>query len=189
MEDEEERIAMNIWVSWHKITGEKLSGPGPFVLNPGKINGEMIEPPKIHRHSRPKFHKMLSEQAERAGMTIEYGKRVKSYFESVETNKAGVTLDDGEIIEADVVIAADGVGSKSSQVTMGHEVQARSTGFSVYRAAFPVELALSDPVVAERFQILDNGISIVEMWMGFVLCIQSRIQLTMFQEMGCMLCF
>lgn len=180
---------MNIWVSWHKITGEKLSGPGPFVLNPGKINGEMIEPPKIHRHSRPKFHKMLSEQAERAGMTIEYGKRVKSYFESVETNKAGVTLDDGEIIEADVVIAGDGVGSKSSQVTMGREVQARSTGFSVYRAAFPVELALSDPVVAERFQILDNGISIVEMWMGFVLCIQSRIQLTMFQEMGCMLCF
>ncbi|KAJ6126698.1 hypothetical protein N7523_002310 [Penicillium sp. IBT 18751x] len=167
MEDEEDRIAMDMWVSWHKINSEKISGPGPFELHTGKSSDETVEPPKVHRHSRPKFHKMLSEQVERAGITIEYGKRVKSYFESIETRRAGVILDSGDIIEADVVIAADGVGSKSSQVTMGEEVRARSTGFSIYRAAFPVELALADPVVAERFQVLDNGKFVAEMWMGF----------------------
>lgn len=166
MEDEENRIAMNMWVSWHKINGEKISGPGPFELHAGNINDKTVEAPKVHRHSRPKFHKMLSEQLERAGMTIEYGKRVKSYFESIETSKAGVILDDGSYIEADVVIAADGVGSKSSQVTMGQEIRARSTGFSIYRAAFPVKLALSDPAVAQRFQMMDNGKFVAEMWMG-----------------------
>ncbi|KAJ5125332.1 hypothetical protein N7526_007509 [Penicillium atrosanguineum] len=166
MEDEEDRIAMNMWVSWHKINGEKISGPGPFELHAGNVKDDTVEPPKVHRHSRPKFHKMLSKQVERTGTTIEYGKRVKSYFENIQTNKAGIILDDGNIIEADVVIAADGVGSKSSQVTMGHEIRARPTGYSIYRAAFPVELALSDPVVAERFQVLENGKFVAEMWMG-----------------------
>lgn len=169
MEDENERIAYNMWVSWHKITGERISGPAPLQLDPGNGNGnhdEKVQPPKVQRHSRPKFHKMLSDQAERVGIAIEYNKRVTAYFETDDTDKAGVIIDGGEIIEADVVIAADGVGSKSSQVTMGHEIRARSTGFSIYRAAFPVELAIADPMVRDRFQVLEDGTSVAEMWMG-----------------------
>lgn len=109
---------------------------------------------------------MLSDQAERVGITIEYNKRVTAYFETDDTDKAGAILDGGETIEADVVIAADGIGSKSSLVTMGHEIRALSTGFSIYRAAFPVELAIADPMVRDRFQVLEDGTSVTEMWMG-----------------------
>lgn len=169
MEDENERIARSIWVSWHKITGERISGPAPLELDPGNGNGnhdEKVQAPKVQRHSRPKFHKMLSDQAERVGIPIEYNKRVTAYFETDDTDKAGVMLEGGETIEADVVIAADGVGSKSSQVTMGREIRTRSTGFSIYRAAFPVELAIADPMVRDRFQVLEDGTSVAEMWMG-----------------------
>ena len=170
MADVNEEIAGDPWVSWHKITGEKISGPAPMRLNPGKnsSDGEIIPPSRIYRHSRPKFHKMLSDQAERIGISPEYGKRVNDYYEETSAGKAGVILENGEKIEADVVIAADGIGSKSTRITMGQEIRARSTGYSIYRASFPVELALADPLVRERFPLLEDGTPNVELWMGFV---------------------
>lgn len=166
---ENEKIAYEPWASFHSITGEKLAGPMPMEFQPpkGGGDGEHDDPPKrVYRHSRPKFHEMLSRQAEKVGIYVQYGKRVVEYHEDTNTGKAGVTLDNGEIIEADLVVAADGVGSKSSKVTMGQEVKARPTGFAIYRAAFPVELALVDPVVRDRFRPPEDGHSFLEMWVG-----------------------
>lgn len=179
MAAENERISYNFWISWHKITGEILAGPAPIQLDSVQEKNDGVESvestPKIHRHSRPKFHRMLCRQLEKIGLEIEYGKRVVDYFEEPEAGKAGVLLEDGEKIQADVVIAADGVGSKSSRVAMGAEVLARPTGFSIYRAALPIELTMSDPIIRERFQLLPGGIPHAEVWMGFVpSCFLSR---------------
>jgi hypothetical protein len=51
-------------------------------------------------------------------------------------------------------------------VTMGRELRAQSSGWAIYRAAFPVELAMTDPMVRERFQLLADETSLLEMWMG-----------------------
>ncbi|KAL1886694.1 hypothetical protein Plec18167_000628 [Paecilomyces lecythidis] len=178
MADENVRIAFDPWVSWHKITGEKISGPAPifeFVEKHEETGGEsnngqqedvQAQPKRIYRHSRPKFHKMLTDQAERIGIYVEYGKRVTEYYEKSDKGKAGVVLENGETIEADIVLAADGIGSKSTKITMGREVRAQSTGFAVYRTAFPIELAFADPIVRERFQLLENGHPVAELWMG-----------------------
>ncbi|KAJ5679750.1 hypothetical protein N7462_007994 [Penicillium macrosclerotiorum] len=171
MAEKNEQISTNPWLSWHKITGERISGPAPIKLDPikktpGTNDGEIEAPTKLYRHSRPKFHKMLSDQIERIGLVIEYGKRVTGYFEKIDAQQAGVTLDDGSKIEADVVIAADGIGSKSSKLTMGDKAQTRPTGYSIYRAAFPAELATSDPLVQERFKVLEGGTPLVELWMA-----------------------
>lgn len=177
MAEENVQIAFDPWASWHKITGEKISGPAPifdYVVKREETGGESKknqqdiqgQPKRIYRHSRPKFHKMLTDQAERIGIYVEYGKRVTKYYEKLDAGKAGVVLENGETIEADVVLAADGVGSKSTKMTMGREVRAQSTGFSVYRTAFPIELAIADPMVRERFQLLENGHPVVELWMG-----------------------
>jgi flavin-dependent dehydrogenase len=170
MVEENERIACHPWLSWHKITGEKISGPAPLFdpaekKDGAQPNGEEA-PRTIYRHSRPKFHKMLANQAEKQGVHVEYGSRVVEYYEEPEAGKAGVVLENGEKIEADVVFAADGIGSKSSAVTIGRMVPARSTGFAIYRAAFPVELADADPMVRERFKPLDDGTPVAELWMG-----------------------
>lgn len=172
MVDENEDIASSPWISFHTLSGEKLSGPEPLTFD--KDGGAVAGAPKrVYRHSRPRFHQMLSDQAERVGVVVEYGVRVVGYYEV--GGRAGVTTENGEKIEADVVISADGIGSRSSVVTMGRELKARSSGRAMYRAAFPVEIALADPLVRDRFCLMDDGTPIVELWMGYVFLSMLRL--------------
>ena len=166
---ENEQIAFHPWMSWHKITGDVISGPEPFVLNSSEASSSEDKedrPDAIYRHSRPKFHKMLSDQAERMGINIEYGVRVSEYYEKSDTSSPGVLLENGDRIEADVVIAADGIGSKSSLVTMGHMIPPIPTGYAIYRAAFSNTISDADPLVKERFQPLKDGTPVTELWVG-----------------------
>lgn len=111
---------------------------------------------------------MLSDQIERAGMTVEYSKQVVEYYENLDSSTAGIILKSGERLEADVIIAADGIGSTSTRITLGHEVRARPTGFSIYRASCSIDPALANPVFEERFPILENDRPSAQLWMGFV---------------------
>jgi 2-polyprenyl-6-methoxyphenol hydroxylase-like FAD-dependent oxidoreductase len=132
-----------------------------------KINLEKT-PMKVYRHSRPKFHAMLLRQLSRIGIEVQYGKEVAEYSENLEKGRAGVLFKDGSRQEADIVIAADGLRSASQDLIASHPVPARSSGAAMFRAAFPVEYALADPMVAERFKLMDDGRSVIEMWSGHV---------------------
>ena len=109
---------------------------------------------------------MLSDQLERIGISVEYGKHAIEYYEDENLGKAGAILDNNEKLEADVVLAADGIGSHSSRITLGHEARARPTGFSIYRAAYPLDETPLDPVLDKRFCMLENGVPSTEIWMG-----------------------
>jgi 2-polyprenyl-6-methoxyphenol hydroxylase-like FAD-dependent oxidoreductase len=109
---------------------------------------------------------MLTAQLKKIGIEVEYGHRVVDYYEDVKAGKGGVVLDNGDKIEADLVVAADGVGTKSHKLVTGHQVRARSSGYAIYRTAFPVEVAFADPLVAERFKVPANGQTCVELWAG-----------------------
>ncbi|KAJ5777658.1 hypothetical protein N7520_000904 [Penicillium odoratum] len=122
MAEENELISYEPWISWHRITGEMISGPKPFELNPPKVNAGDQD----------------------------------SHF----------VLQGGERLEADMVIAADGIGSISSSVTLNHEVRARTTGFSIYRASCPIDLALADPDFEDKFPLLESGIPSGQLWLG-----------------------
>jgi 2-polyprenyl-6-methoxyphenol hydroxylase-like FAD-dependent oxidoreductase len=75
---------------------------------------------------------------------------VDTYFET--NNTGGVILDTGKRITADVVVAADGVGSKSREIIDGNKNKPISSGFVVYRASFPAEPALEKySLVAKEF--------------------------------------
>ncbi|KAF2173599.1 hypothetical protein M409DRAFT_15878 [Zasmidium cellare ATCC 36951] len=147
-----------------KHTGERMMKPVPFasITTPDK-NGYR---PSSSTHSRPKFHKILLEQMERLGIEIEFGKEVVDYYEGVKSAKAGVVLKDGSKEEADLVIAADGLRGKSWSLVAGEPVPVRSSGSAVFRAAYPVELAIKDPEVAARFPLEEDGTSIFELWLG-----------------------
>lgn len=169
MAKENELISIEPWMSWHKINGEQISPPEPLRLNPLKSSDSQVgETPRIYRHSRPKMHKMLSDQLERIGIFVEYGKHVIEYYEDENSGKAGAVLDNNEKLEADVVLAADGIGSHSSRVTLGHEARARPTGFSIYRAAYSLDDTPLDPALDKRFSLLENGVPSTEIWMGYV---------------------
>lgn len=44
---------------------------------------------------------------------------------------------------------------------------AQSSGTAIFRAAYPVELAVQDPMVAERFKLVEDGRTVFELWTGY----------------------
>lgn len=147
-----------------KHTGERMMKPMEFsaMITPDKDGNR----PTTATHSRPKLHKILLEQIEKVGIKIEFGKEVVDYYEDISRARAGVILKDESKQEADLVIAADGLRGKSWSLVAGQPIPARPSGSAVFRAAYPVELALKDPMIAERFPLAEDGRSIFELWVG-----------------------
>jgi salicylate hydroxylase len=65
-----------------------------------------------------------------------------------------VTLEGGEMLNADLVVAADGVKSIAHKWVIGEERPAKFTGWTNVRFVIPSELALERPRLAE---VLDRG--------------------------------
>ncbi|KZM26447.1 Salicylate 1-monooxygenase [Ascochyta rabiei] len=97
---------------------------------------------------RRKLHNLLYTYAKELDIPITFETRVVEYFETEDFG--GVTLDDGQKLTADVVVAADGVGSKSRAVLDGNSDAPISSGFIIYRIAFPVAPALENPIIAKE---------------------------------------
>lgn len=60
---------------------------------------------------------------------IHLGCRISKYFET--ESGAGIFLDSGEKVTADVVIGADGVRSKARKLVLGYEDKPISSGYAV----------------------------------------------------------
>lgn len=99
--------------------------------------------------TRADFHDALHRYANSLGIPIRFRARVADYFETDDA--AGVILDDGSTATADVVVAADGIGSKSWSLVSGTKETPISSGFALFRATYPVELALDKPHVAAEY--------------------------------------
>ena len=97
---------------------------------------------------------------------MSFGKRVVEYFEDPDRGVAGAVTDHGERAEADVVLAADGVNSRSQDIVMPNENNGRRSGRSVYRSAYPLELAMADPLIKEFFGPRDSKYPDVQAWLG-----------------------
>ncbi|RFU33341.1 hypothetical protein B7463_g3031, partial [Scytalidium lignicola] len=68
---------------------------------------------------RPLIYKMFLNQVEKIGIKVEFNQHVVEYFEDTEAGQGGVITKQGNRFEADLVIAADGVGSKSQSLVGG----------------------------------------------------------------------
>jgi len=97
---------------------------------------------------RSKLHKCLYEYALSLNIPMEFNAGVASYFESQDEKLGGVVLSDGRTLTADLVVAADGVGSKSWELVVGRKENPISSGFVLYRVTFPAAPALENPVIA-----------------------------------------
>ena len=112
---------------------------------------------------RPLVYKIFLRQVERIGIEISYNTKVIDYCE--EGDRAACISDDGRRFEADIVIAADGVGSKSQRI-VGGQIRARPSGRAIWRGAFPIEHVDRNPEVKEFFSLYENRYPIVRTWLG-----------------------
>lgn len=156
-------------ISIHDAYIETFKHDGTQMIKPmrvaDRLRAQGLDPdtPPGTFQMRPLVYKMFVQEVERLGVNVQFGKRVTEYWE--EGDKAGVTTDAGERFEADVVIAADGVGSKAQKLT-GGQVRAKSSGRAMWRAAFPISYLDQNPEVKEFFTMVEGKHPIVRTWLG-----------------------
>ncbi|KAF1981675.1 FAD/NAD(P)-binding domain-containing protein [Aulographum hederae CBS 113979] len=152
------------WIETFKHSGEVMIRP---LRVADRLRAQGLDPstPPGTFQMRPLVYKMFVHQVERLGVNVQFNSRVVDYFEDEERGKAGVVTEDGSKYEADVVIAADGVGSKSQKI-VGGQVRAMSSGRAMWRAAFPIENLDKDPEVKEFFHLINGSEPIVRTWLG-----------------------
>jgi 2-polyprenyl-6-methoxyphenol hydroxylase-like FAD-dependent oxidoreductase len=152
------------WIETFKHTGEVVIAPKK-VADRLKADGLDPKTPPGTFQMRPLIYKMFVRQLERLNIPLEFNRRVVDYFEDEKTGKGGCVTDDGKRYEADLVIAADGVGSKSQKL-VGGQVRARSSGRAMWRAAFPMHHLDKNPAVKEFFKMMPGNEPIVRTWLG-----------------------
>lgn len=147
-------------ISLHDAWIETYKHDGALMLPPQKVSDRLhaagLDPGNAPGafQMRPLVYKMLLDQVHELGINIEYGRRVVNYFEN-EGEQGGVELEDGTKIQAGLVVAADGIGSKANKL-VGGEVRARSSGRAMWRAVMPIECLDSDPEVKKFFDRKDG---------------------------------
>ena len=159
MEEEQVHAA----VSYKMHNGQHIYGPAvPSFNDPEHVadrKGPFVAPAQVRR----KFFRMLLRQVARLGFKVDYGNRVHAYFEDKATGKGGVVLETGETHLADIVVAADGLNSSSEILIAGQHTPVKSSGMSIYRTAYPRELAMKDETVRKRW---GDSPPVWEYWLG-----------------------
>lgn len=92
---------------------------------------------------RPDYHQVLLKEAEKRGIRVRKGCGVADY----RPYDASVVLESGEVVQGDLVIAADGVKSLARKL-MGISVEPHETGDTCFRVVIPKEKLLADPELA-----------------------------------------
>lgn len=139
-------------MSYYRHTDEHIYGSNPPSFNDPQNAIGLRGPHVAFMQSRIKFYKSLIRQTERLGLNIQYGKHVVDYYEDVCGGVGGVVLESREKGEADVVVAADGIKTRSGIMTSGIHIQPKGSGMAVYRSAYPVEHILSEKLVQQRWK-------------------------------------
>ncbi|KAF4921889.1 FAD-dependent monooxygenase mdpD [Colletotrichum fructicola] len=149
------RSIKNGWPGfWDELQSLSLGS----TLNLYRYDGTFLASPRIVSSDglgfavhRLDFHALLHQYALKCGVIIKFSMEVDKYLES--PNRGAVVLSNGVRIEADLIVAADGVGSKSWDLVRNIKDQAVSSGYSVSRSNFPASPALENsPVLADEFQ-------------------------------------
>ncbi|KAH7235412.1 maackiain detoxification [Fusarium tricinctum] len=112
--------------------------------------GPMVYPLGL---SRAHFHHVLHQYTLHLGIPISFSSKVEEYFET--DDRAGVVLENGTKHEADIVVASDGIGTRSWRLVSGSKEKPISSTFAMFRTTFPVEIALQSPSVAKEFEDMD----------------------------------
>jgi 2-polyprenyl-6-methoxyphenol hydroxylase-like FAD-dependent oxidoreductase len=156
----------DVAMSYYKQTGELIWGPAPPMFNdPQHLEGRRGFP-SVNAHSRTKLYRAILKQAERVGIQVEWGCKAVEYWEDLDQGVGGLVLENGEKRSADIVVAADGLRTRTNTIVPGMPKDLTTSGRAIYRAAYPVEYALKDPLVREMWNFKRDDKPIWQFWLG-----------------------
>ncbi|KAL8677814.1 MAG: hypothetical protein Q9186_005794 [Xanthomendoza sp. 1 TL-2023] len=137
------KAAYDTSIYYHKQNGE--IGAGPRKVS--ESFGWMV--------LRPDLHKALMDTVLAYGIEVRYRQHVVEFLE--KDDKAGVKLADGEVLHADIVIAADGIRSRSWTIVGGVEPRTYSSGSAIFRCAYSTSLAMEIPSIRTNWNLQEKG--------------------------------
>lgn len=155
----------NAWLQYRRHTGEDIGDAKPFAVMWAKAGLDPKSIPMVMQ-MRKLWHTMLWRQVEKFNIPVSFGKRVVKYSEDAERGVASVVSDSGDRAEADVILAADGLNSSSQEIVMPNGNKGMRSGRSVFRSAYPLDLAMADPLVKEFFGPKDSKFPVTQTWLG-----------------------
>ncbi|ETI19892.1 hypothetical protein G647_08907 [Cladophialophora carrionii CBS 160.54] len=150
---------------WHN-TGDRIYGPGPPEFNDAEALEGRKGPRVGFMQGRIKFFNMLLRQVKRCGIPVTWGRRVVEYYEDEAVGLGGVVLESGEKLEADVVIAADGIKTNSGKLIAGYTPEPKDSGQSIYRAGYSPDFTRDDREVLERWPTKQGDVPEWQFWLG-----------------------
>ena len=153
-------------ISHIRHTGEHIYGPAPPSFNDPENMVGRVGPHVPFMQSHVNFHKCFLEQVAKLGLHVEWDKNVVDDFEDEETGQGSVVLAEGETCTADAAIAADGIKTDSAKIVAGRDKPTVESGLTIYRCSYPVEDALADPMVSQRWKMEKDSPPIWKFWQG-----------------------
>ncbi|KAI8951146.1 hypothetical protein F4801DRAFT_300749 [Xylaria longipes] len=130
----------NAWNSplwWCDAAGKKIINELPEWNRPDAAPHAAKDVPIVaFIRLRPKLMQMMKDQIKRLDIPIFYGRKAVSYEEDASSAKARVLTASGEVFTGDVVVAAEGIGTKSHGIVTGRPVPFVHSGYAIMRGAF-----------------------------------------------------
>ncbi|KAI9172821.1 FAD-dependent monooxygenase fsr3 [Paramyrothecium foliicola] len=127
-------------VTIRKLNGQLVAPPAEFEWNRPGVPHHAALPLRIRGFvSRPGMNAMLHGQCIRLGISVTFGVNIIEYMEDDGVGIAIATAADGRRFTADIVVAADGLGTKSHKAVIGRQLRAVPTGFQVIRIMYALE--------------------------------------------------
>ncbi|KAF6802973.1 FAD-binding domain protein [Colletotrichum musicola] len=136
---EYESYSWDSYWSFRRLDGSQIIPPLEFEHNRADVEPHAAWPLRIRTMlSRPGLTQMLYDQCQRLGIPVTFGVNIVDYVEDVEAGTATAVADDGRRFTGDVVVAADGLGTKSHKIVTGEVIRAVPTGFVICRIFYPL---------------------------------------------------
>ena len=132
------------------MNGDQAAPSAEFEHNRDGVAKHAAYPLRVGAiFGRADLAKMFYNQCQRLDINITWGVSIKEYTEDIASGLGVAISETGAQYRADIIVAADGIGSKSHMLTLGAPVRAISTGYTVYRAAMAPTALKDAPLLNE----------------------------------------
>ncbi|GKT71531.1 FAD binding domain protein [Colletotrichum tofieldiae] len=147
MAKEYDELKHDVLFSFCSQHGELLLGPQEIEWNWPGVAKHASYPTRIAGITiRQDVAAMLYNQAKRLGIKVEFGINVVEYSEE-DIGVATVRSSDGRKFTGDLVVAADGLGTKSHAAILGKPIKAIPSGYACIRGSFPTQAVQNFPAI------------------------------------------
>ncbi|ETS76329.1 hypothetical protein PFICI_11716 [Pestalotiopsis fici W106-1] len=141
-------ISRDIVLTIRQWTGECIVPPYEWEWNRHDVPQHVAWPMRIRTMvERAPFSLMLYKQCERLGIKTTFGVNIVDYVESTDAEPATVISENGIEYIGDIVVAADGLGTKSHNVVLGKVSRAYPTGFQIARVMYHIDETHDAPML------------------------------------------